>query len=78
MKPVVGRIGDFIFFDPFDKVGIYDATIRDNSGKIVFHPNGDPKKTNFPFIVLWLVIGATFLPFIWVLSILKVLNMLIN
>ncbi|RXR33111.1 amino acid carrier protein [Flavobacterium piscinae] len=60
MKPVVGRIGDFIFFDPFDKVGIYDATIRDNSGKIVFHPNGDPKKTNFPFIVLWLVIGATF------------------
>jgi AGCS family alanine or glycine:cation symporter len=60
MKPVVSKIGDFIFFDPFDKVGIYDATIRDKSGKIVLHPNGDPKKTNFPFIVLWLVVGATF------------------
>ncbi|PKP15162.1 MAG: amino acid carrier protein, partial [Bacteroidetes bacterium HGW-Bacteroidetes-23] len=63
MKPVVGSIGNIIFFDPFDKIGIYDATIKDKSGNVVLHPNGDPKKTSFPFIVLWLVVGATFFTF---------------
>ena len=60
MKPVVGWIGEAIFFDPFAALGIYDPIIKDDNGQIVFHPNGTPKKNAFPFIVLWLVVGAIF------------------
>lgn len=60
MKPIVEVIGEAIFFDPFAALGIYDPVIKDDYGSIVYHPNGTPKKNAFPFIVLWLVIGAIF------------------
>jgi AGCS family alanine or glycine:cation symporter len=60
MKPLVDMIGQAIFFDPFAALGIYDPIIKDDLGNIVYHPNGSPKKNSFPFIVLWLVVGAIF------------------
>lgn len=60
MKPVVDKIGSFIFFDPFAFIGIYDPVIKDELGNPLLNPNGSPVKNQFPFIVLWLVVGATF------------------
>lgn len=60
MKPVVDRIGAVIFFDPFAFLGIYDPVIKDELGSPLLHANGTPVKNQFPFIVLWLVLGATF------------------
>lgn len=60
MKPIVGSIGSVIFFDPFAALGIYDPIIKDEAGALVLHPNGTPVKNQFPFIVLWLVLGAVF------------------
>lgn len=58
--PVVGAIGDVLFWDPFEAIGIYDPVIYDNAGKPVSHPNGDPRTQKIPFIVVWLVFGALF------------------
>lgn len=60
MKPVVDKIGAVIFFDPFAFIGIYDPVIKDELGNPLLNPNGSPVKNQFPFIVLWLVVGATF------------------
>uniref|UniRef100_UPI00404A5881 amino acid carrier protein n=1 Tax=Flavobacterium sp. TaxID=239 RepID=UPI00404A5881 len=63
MKPLVASIGEIIFYDVFAGIGLYDPTILDKAGNVVTHPNGDPKKNAFPFIVIWLVLGATFFTF---------------
>jgi AGCS family alanine or glycine:cation symporter len=38
----------------------YLAEIAYDSPEIITHPNGDPVTKNIPFIVIWLVLGATF------------------
>jgi AGCS family alanine or glycine:cation symporter len=38
----------------------YLAEIVYDSPEIIRHPNGDPVTKNIPFIVIWLVLGATF------------------
>ena len=63
MKPFVAKIGEVIFYDVFAAVGIYDPIIKDDAGNVETHPNGDPKKNAFPFIVIWLVLGAVFFTF---------------
>lgn len=60
LTPAVDFIGTFVMADIFALMQIYDPTMRDKSGEILRHPNGDPKKTKIPIIVLWLVVGAVF------------------
>ncbi len=38
----------------------YLAEIQYQNPEIIRHPNGDPVTKNIPFIVIWLVLGATF------------------
>ncbi len=38
----------------------YLAEIEYDTPEVVRHPNGDPVTKNIPFIVIWLVLGATF------------------
>jgi len=60
LTPAVDFIGTFIMADIFALMQIYDPTMTDKNGKILQHPNGDPKKTKIPIIVLWLIVGAVF------------------
>ena len=38
----------------------YLAKIEYDDPEVIVHPNGDPKTTNIPFIVVWLIFGAAF------------------
>ncbi len=58
--PIVAGIGTFLFFDPFEAIGIYDPVIRDEAGAVVRHKNGEPVKQGIPLVVVWLVLGAIF------------------
>jgi len=58
--PVVQKMSDVLFWDPFAFVGIYDPNIYDDAGNPELHPNGDKRTQGIPFIVVWLVLGAIF------------------
>jgi len=58
--PVVSFMEQVLFFDIFAMLNIYDPTIRDDDGNIMYHNNGDPRQMKIPFIVIWLILGATF------------------
>lgn len=59
--PIVGVMSDFLFWDPFSFIGIYDPVVYETNGvDPVLHPNGDKQTKGIPFIVVWLVIGAIF------------------
>ncbi len=60
LVPVVNFMAKFIMADVFAELGLYDPIIRDENGEIMRYPNGDPKKTKIPFIVVWLIAGALF------------------
>lgn len=57
--PLVDDMGAILFFDPFEKLGIYEATIYEN-GQVVLDADGNPVKRKAPFVVVWLVLGALF------------------
>ncbi|MGD9992320.1 MAG: alanine/glycine:cation symporter family protein [Salinivirgaceae bacterium] len=57
--PLVDDMGAVLFFDPFEKLGIYEATIYEN-GQVVLDVDGNPVKRKAPFVVVWLVLGALF------------------
>jgi AGCS family alanine or glycine:cation symporter len=57
--PLVDEMGTILFFDPFEKLGIYEATIYQN-GQLVLDADGNPVKRKAPFVVVWLVLGALF------------------
>ncbi|MFS4416218.1 amino acid carrier protein [Maribacter sp. 2307ULW6-5] len=38
----------------------YFAEIKYDDPEVITHPNGDPVEKSIPFIVIWLVLGATF------------------
>ena len=71
-KPVVDATSAVMFWDPFAAAGLYDPTLRDDNGdpllkrddngEVVLDDNGDPqpRKTNFPIVVIWLVSIALF------------------
>jgi len=58
--PVVAVIGNVLFWDPFEAIGVYDPIVRDEKGSIVTHKNGEPIKQGIPLVVVWLVLGAIF------------------
>ncbi len=58
--PVVAGIEKVLMFDIFATFNLYDPILLDDNGKIIYHPNGDPKKMKIPFVVIWLIIGALF------------------
>ncbi|MBN2664191.1 MAG: amino acid carrier protein [Bacteroidales bacterium] len=60
LVPVVNMMSKFIMADIFALLNLYDPIIRDDQGEILRSPNGDPQKVSIPFIVVWLIIGATF------------------
>lgn len=57
--PIVQAMSDFLFFDPFSAIGIYDPVVYDGDTPVL-HPNGDTQEKGIPFIVIWLVLGAIF------------------
>ncbi len=57
--PIVTYMSNFLFWDPFSFIGIYDPVVY-KDGEPVLHPNGDKQKKGIPFIVVWLVLGAIF------------------
>lgn len=63
MIPWVDRLASVLFWDPFAAIGLYDPVIYDENGFPKTSANGTPLKTNIPFIVVWLVAGATFFTF---------------
>ena len=58
--PVVDFIDQIIMYDLFASLGLYDNLIHDENGEIMYHANGDPRTMRIPFVVVWLVLGATF------------------
>ena len=46
--------------DVIEQGAHYLAEIKYDTPVIIRHPNGDPLTKNIPFIVIWLVLGATF------------------
>lgn len=58
--PIVSALEYVIMTDVFAALHIYDPTIHDEQGNVMTHPNGEPRKTNFPLVVVWLIIGAAY------------------
>lgn len=58
--PVVEFFDKIVMFDVFAGLNLYDPTIYDDAGNIMYHPNGDERKKKIPFVVIWLVLGAIF------------------
>ncbi len=58
--PIVDFMDKILMFDMFARLGFYDPIKIDENGEILYHPNGDPRKMKIPFVVVWLVLGATF------------------
>ncbi len=58
--PKVAIIYQFLFFDPFSTIGIYDPLVYDNTGKPILDSSNKPIEKHIPLIVVWLVFGAIF------------------
>ncbi len=58
--PIVDVVGVVLMFDVFSATGIYDPVLYDDNDVAMLHPNGDTKKINIPFVVVWLVLGALY------------------
>lgn len=57
-SPIVDALGTFLFWDPFEAVGIHDPLVYDKWGEPVLEDDGNNKKSPVPFIVIWLIFGA--------------------
>jgi len=57
---VVEYFEQFVMFDLFATLNLYDPTIRNDAGEPFLYPNGDPQKISIPFIVVWLLFGAVY------------------
>ncbi len=60
VQPAVDGLATFLFFDPFEAIGVYDPVVYKEDGTPVLGENGQPLKKNIPLIVVWLVAGALF------------------
>lgn len=58
--PFVDGLSIVIMSDIFAGLKLYDPTIHDDQGNIIYHPNGDPQQMKIPLVVVWLVLGALF------------------
>jgi len=59
-EPFVKVLGDFLFWDPFSAMGIYDPIVYQKNGTPFIDKDGKPVEKHIPFIVVWLVLGAIF------------------
>ncbi|MCS7004189.1 MAG: alanine:cation symporter family protein [Cytophagales bacterium] len=59
-SPIVEVMASVLFYDPFEAIGIYDATVYDENGKAVLNADGSVKKQPIPLVVAWLIFGAIF------------------
>jgi AGCS family alanine or glycine:cation symporter len=75
-RPIVDKMGNVLFVDVFAKMGLYDPTIHDKNGNIIYKKNKDgsfvytigedgkehkvPLTTKVPLVVTWLIFGAVF------------------
>lgn len=57
---VVEYFEQFVMFDLFATLNMYDPTIRNSKGEAILYPNGDTQEMSIPFIVVWLVFGAVY------------------
>ena len=58
--PIVEKMGDVLFWDPFSAMGIYDSQVYDKKGNVVVDENGEPVSAPLKLIVVWLICGALF------------------
>jgi len=56
--PIVNVMGSILFWDPFASTGLHDPVVYDEFGFPVLDDNGNPIRSNLPFIVVWLIFGA--------------------
>lgn len=59
-EPIVAKMGEFLFWDPFSSMGIYDPVVKDETGQVILDSKGQPIEKHIPIIVVWLVLGAIF------------------
>mgnify|MGYP001101806727 CR=1 FL=1 len=59
-EPAVNFMATWLFWDPFEAMGVYDPVVYNDNGEPVLGENGEPIKKPIPFIVVWLVVGAVF------------------
>ena len=57
---LVDATASVLMVDIFALLNLYDSIMYDNDGSPRLHPNGTPKKTSIPLIVVWLFLGAIF------------------
>ncbi|OQA97883.1 MAG: Amino-acid carrier protein AlsT [Bacteroidetes bacterium ADurb.Bin217] len=57
---MVDIIASVLMVDIFALLHMYDPIIYDTQGNPLLHPNGSPKQTNIPLIVVWLFLGALY------------------
>ena len=58
--PFARKASDAMFWDPFAAVGLYDPVVYDDEGRPVLDANGEPRKTQIPLVVIWLVAAALY------------------
>ncbi|MBL6964824.1 MAG: alanine:cation symporter family protein [Bacteroidetes bacterium] len=58
--PIVERMGDVLFWDPFSAIGIYDPVMYDKNGNPVTNESGQVVSAPLKLIVVWLICGALF------------------
>ncbi len=61
--PLVGFMEKVLMADLFAMLNFYDPTITDENGEIMYYPNGDARQMTIPFVVVWLILGATYFTF---------------
>ncbi len=59
--PLVEKLGEILFFDPFSAIGIYDPIVYDKGGNPVIDDNGEPVKAPLKLIVVWLILTGLIL-----------------
>ena len=57
--PIVEGLGVVLFWDPFEALGLHDPVLYDENGNALKNTDGTEKKSNIPFVVIWLILGAT-------------------
>ena len=57
-KPVVEWMTEILFWDPFAIAGMHDPVIYDIEGNPITDDSGEPMRSEIPFIVIWLILGA--------------------
>lgn len=57
-QPIVDWMTSVLFWDPFAATGMHDPIVYDEFGREILDDDGEPVRSNIPFIVMWLIFGA--------------------